>query len=366
MKLSTFLLGIFIFAQSCRSVNQQPVSEVKKALDEMAIPDELLKDLTFDFCPSKKSFSLLNGLWLSYLASAPYTREEILTPKLNELGFGSSSAKSIVYLNGRSKSKFFAPTSQALYAEHSTLDFAVISFRGSEADEVSDLSTDLNLLHRPFESLGKVHSGFHAAYEELAAEVFELLKTKSEAKPIRLWLTGHSLGGAIATLFTVKILLMKQNGELPNVELVGLNTIGSPRVGNPTFARLFDELTQRNQVTSVRIRNRADPVTMLPIGLYGEGGYWHIGAFAYLGANQKLYHNDDPRVILEDSDYNRSKTPRFNDHLLRAYFAGMKQAYLENLGTERSDCRIVGDNLPPKPFHENPADRDKAQAQDKI
>lgn len=66
--------------------------------------------------------------------------------------------------------------------------------------------------------------------------------------------TGHSLGGALTTLFVM------ENATKHKFDITTLCTFASPRVGNKEFARLFDQLP----IDSWRIVNTLDLVPKLP------------------------------------------------------------------------------------------------------
>jgi hypothetical protein len=74
------------------------------------------------------------------------------------------------------------------------------------------------------------------------------------AKKLTIRLTGHSLGGAMATLCALKLKLKGYE----NVELV---TFGSPRVGNHHFSRLMKKVLPE---TTARFVNMGDPVAKFP------------------------------------------------------------------------------------------------------
>ncbi|MBL4845162.1 MAG: lipase family protein [Planctomycetes bacterium] len=67
---------------------------------------------------------------------------------------------------------------------------------------------------------GQVHGGFKAAFDSIWPDVEQYLKTA----PSDVWFTGHSLGGAVATLAAAR------HGSSAR-----LYTYGSPRVGTPAF-----------------------------------------------------------------------------------------------------------------------------------
>ncbi|MGW8257986.1 MAG: lipase family protein, partial [Thermoguttaceae bacterium] len=73
---------------------------------------------------------------------------------------------------------------------------------------------------------GRVHSGFADAVDEVFPSVLSLLPASSGCKS--LWITGHSLGGAMATLASVRL-------ADAGYSIGGVYTYGSPRVGDRVF-----------------------------------------------------------------------------------------------------------------------------------
>ena len=69
-----------------------------------------------------------------------------------------------------------------------------------------------------------------------------------------IWVAGHSLGGAIASLSALEMALHYQSKS------IGLVTFGEPRVGNLFFARFLDEWVPR----AIRLVHQDDAVPHLP------------------------------------------------------------------------------------------------------
>ena len=115
-----------------------------------------------------------------------------------------------------------------------------------------------------------VHQGFYdylfgtknkksSKYEEIMAHVKELFDAKpSRRKNYKLYVTGHSLGGALATLFG----FYASASSLPLP--VTVVSVASPRVGNIAFASAFIEFESQGKIRHLRIANHKDPVTLSP------------------------------------------------------------------------------------------------------
>src|SRR4030095_13472816 len=119
---------------------------------------------------------------------------------------------------------------QAFLARTPAADGAMIlAFRGTQSLKDWMTDVDVNLVNGPG---GKVHDGFLCAVNTIWRPLTKLMDATSARR--QLWITGHSLGGALATLATAKLRLEKAQ------PVSGLYTFGSPRVGNDEFARNFD------------------------------------------------------------------------------------------------------------------------------
>ena len=155
-----------------------------------------------------------------------------------------------------------------------------IVFRGSVTK--NDFMTDANIhmVNAPdprkfngVETLGGsdsvgdvgVHQGFYeylfksGKYAEITKHVAKLMSENPARKNYKLYVTGHSLGGALATLFGF---YAAASTSLPLP--VTVVSVASPRVGNISFARTFAELESQGKLRHLRIANNKDPVTLGP------------------------------------------------------------------------------------------------------
>lgn len=174
---------------------------------------------------------------------------------------------------------FEVGSTQVMYARHRSLPIVVVSFRGTEADQWSDIKVDVKMWKTGLaEGWGSVHKGFHAAY----GSVRELLTDKLaevDGAEIGVWITGHSLGGALATLLAADLMRQMEAGRA--LALRGVYTFGSPRVGDNAFAARFERAAADAGVRVVRVRNGDDLVTAIPRVLE----YKHVGRLLHVGEN---------------------------------------------------------------------------------
>lgn len=107
---------------------------------------------------------------------------------------------------------------------------------------------------------GAIHRGLARALSTLSTLMPELLRTVSGTRHrLRVWLTGHSLGGALAILAAQ--IVSDRPGPLPCVY-----TYGAPRVGNRTFGQGYAP-------THYRLERRKDLVPYA-FPLYTAGFLW--------------------------------------------------------------------------------------------
>ena len=103
--------------------------------------------------------------------------------------------------------------------------YACVAFRGTEPTQWSDIKADLKIRKVKCPT-GFVHRGFRDALNEVWYDVTQwLVKQKKE----HVFFTGHSLGGALATLASSRW----------NTPTTHLYTFGSPRVGGKGFVKSF-------------------------------------------------------------------------------------------------------------------------------
>lgn len=129
----------------------------------------------------------------------------------------------------------------------------IISFRGSRTNP--DWIADVSILQTYFPYIRtklKIHSGFAAIYSACRQQIMNILADLDSSK--QLFVTGHSLGGALAILCALDA---ASNTAYKNPVMYNF---GSPRVGTPQFVQAYNEIIDN----SIRIVNSNDIVTLLP------------------------------------------------------------------------------------------------------
>jgi predicted lipase len=143
-------------------------------------------------------------------------------------------------------------------------EFAVLAFRGTQPDKWEDIRTDVKIIKQRTID-GKVHKGFKNAFDDIKTEVVDLLRN-SIGKDMPLYITGHSLGAALATVATQEL------EEEFNDLIAACYTFGSPRVGDGKYEKSI-------KAPFYRIVNTIDIVTLIPFLL---GTFVHVGDTRYL------------------------------------------------------------------------------------
>ena len=155
------------------------------------------------------------------------------------------------------------------YVAHND-DHIVVAFRGTESptsiEGLKDwlLSDAVNLLILPTGRLGtdfaaagvgaRFHQGFINALDDIWLPLFTAVQEEIQRKDRPLWITGHSLGGALAVLSAWLF-----HRKFVNVHQV--YTFGGPMIGNVEASKAFDrELPGK----VYRYVNGPDPVPKLP------------------------------------------------------------------------------------------------------
>jgi hypothetical protein len=148
---------------------------------------------------------------MSQLAYLPFDKDpDSLIKALSEAGFELIKS-------------FNCNGTQAFLAKRESDRMVVLVFRGTQTEDPQDIVTDLRANFYQDEKGVKIHDGFYKAFQCIESEIKNTAKSLEEYS---LYVTGHSLGGALALIATRAI-----NSD----NLAACYTYGSPKVGNEEF-----------------------------------------------------------------------------------------------------------------------------------
>ncbi|KAG6757277.1 hypothetical protein POTOM_037584 [Populus tomentosa] len=267
----------------------------------------------------------------------------MLATSLGHSSFIKSEFEKICFLDNSS-----TDTQVAIWRDNARKRL-IVAFRGTEQVRWKDLRTDLMVVPTglnperiggDFKQEVQVHSGFLSAYDSVRIRIISIIKllisyVDNGAEPPFKWhvyVTGHSLGGALATLLAL---------ELSSSQLVKRGAIsvtmynfGSPRVGNKKFAEVYNQKVK----DSWRVVNHRDIVPTVPRLM----GYCHVAQPVYLATGEL----EDALVNLEllkdgyQGDFIGESTP---DVVVSEFMKGEKELIEKILQTEINIFRSIRD-----------------------
>jgi triacylglycerol lipase len=191
-------------------------------------------------------FSLRNAWWLSEAALLTY--------------WSADEASTILRDAAQLESEFIDVDGTEAYVAWNDAA-AIVAFRGTQPNQPIDVWTDVDVAQSAWTRPGeRVHQGFEQALND---RVWRRINARLQALAGRsVWVTGHSLGAALATLAGDRL-----------DQVAGIYTFGAPRVGDPAFARGFN---QRHAGRSFRFVNNADVVTTVPAARLLDLQFAHV------------------------------------------------------------------------------------------
>lgn len=342
-------------------------SDIRDVLDESSLYEEQVLNFVlpgeFDMCMSNPiipekhpgdygyGLDLNTARWMAFFAGNSYGHHLRAAPLLEEMGFGDvgeaqewrdhgsalileenravhgtaterlANAKKVqsyvqAVVPGK-KIQFFTAgdinketnqfeygSTQFAWVEHRTEPLVVIAFRGTEVNENADIWTDIDFFHYPVVGLGAFHRGFADAF----SSVIEILSKKlraEEGRGLKIYVTGHSLGGALAVLAAITVMRVAENSivrdkfdpKMTN-RLMGVYTFGKPRVGDDVFKAEVNSRVKEHEdffgydhhkVVMMRFRNEDDQVTFHPWSKpFWNQIYTHTGYLIHLKKRNEM------------------------------------------------------------------------------
>jgi hypothetical protein len=230
---------------------------------------------------------------LSVVAGWAYSEGQTLADKIRHYGFeGGVHVQQFSVVNDA-----MLVVARAFLVRSEEGRVGILAFRGTEPANAINWLTSADTEARDFYGHGKVHHGFHANVEALWSYIEAALGDavrglapagNGEGKAARLeplqhlFITGHSLGGAMAVLAAAKLLRDEACKSLRSL-LRGVYTFGQPQVGDAEFVRSNTELA----ALVYRHEFRHDVVPVLPPATVAR-------SFEHLGQKRVSSSTDEP------------------------------------------------------------------------
>ena len=218
--------------------------------------------------PYKTGLDSGNAYWMARLAKEIYLKrsednqipdeEKILT----NLKKDDNKFNSVLGVDKNS--------AQAALIEHE--DFLCIAFRGT--DELADWLDNLNAFSTK-ELFGEFHRGFWNSVEDVWKPINDKFRDLQQQRKRPLFITGHSLGGAMATIAAAKLI----HEDKP---FTSVYTFGQPRALTRETGLIFNAECRSR---FFRFHNNNDIVTRAPARLMG---YSHVGSYLYISDEKEI------------------------------------------------------------------------------
>jgi triacylglycerol lipase len=250
-------------------------------------PIEIFERDAFQNFSAQQEFSLGNGRALMWVSQLAYQIEDVPALKNVLDAWGFVPAQTFVRRN---------PTTvtTGLYGVRD--DAVILAFAGTDPGVWQTIATDAQIARN---DVTDVHAGFGAAFELASGDV-EAAVNLAQGK--RLFITGHSLGGALVAL-AAKYAVSK--GVTP----CAVYTFGMPRVGGDRFCVEYSASLGAN---TYRLVHGDDIVPRVPMPALG---FHHVGRMLQCKAETKFDPAAPLSVIGSDEPRLPSVIDSFADHV---------------------------------------------------
>lgn len=257
-------------------------------------------------------YQLKHVYWLAKAAKLAYASESEIRDTIAAWGFGSCE-----FFHTELDASFPIEDTQAFIAASDKM--IIVAFRGTEPKQIKDWLTDTNTLAAPGPAgNGLVHLGFSRALDSVYPQIRDAVQRLRDNNQT-LWITGHSLGGALAMLESARMYF-----EDPSLLPDGVYTFGQPR----TCDRFLAEPYNRAFTSRVfRFVNNNDIVPQVP----PEPVFHHVDDIRYFDNHGRLHETMTFTAGLFDrvqgltADMFAPASDGIRDHSMDRYLAAIEK-----------------------------------------
>lgn len=248
---------------------------------------DVIPTVLLDFDESADGYSHLNAVWMAEVSALAYWDKEKVEKQLRAWQY-----ELITEITD-------ADTETNAYLAEKD-NHMVLSFRGTSS--LKDFITDVDIRKTsPDWAEGEIHRGFADALDSVWPDIKEQLGKPGQQQK-ELWVTGHSLGAALAQLAALRLTRL-------DYQVRAVYTYGTPRIGNEAFVVYYDNLVGNRTFPHI---NRNDLVTRVPSAWLGyrTSAKNQIRKFTGIGHAMKLLIESPDESQQKDEKSEREKVSR--------------------------------------------------------
>ncbi|MCV6590341.1 MAG: lipase family protein [Marinobacterium sp.] len=261
-----------------------------------------------------------NAYWMARIASALYMKMGDRRPEERMGKEDSAPDEERILASLKTEDPGFVSvygadrnSAQGAVIEHER--YLCLAFRGT--DELADWVDNIDVRNVDTPE-GVFHRGFLQSVEDLWQPLNQQLNRLMAAQPRPIFITGHSLGGAMATVAAARFLY----NDRP---FVSVYTFGQPRAVEEETAERFNQACKARYF---RFHNNNDIVTRVPARI---AGYGHVGSYLYISEEVEIHVNPTRWFLFMDyidgtiSAFDEKGIDGIEDHNMGNYLAAIER-----------------------------------------